>query len=76
MFIKKTLLLMHPALKNISIFNKQVKGRDVEMGLMLGSLNLQHLLGPRHCRCFQPVEETTVLSFGSALLFYKNYEPT
>lgn len=50
---------MHPTLENISILNKQVKGRDVETGFMPGPLNLQHLLGPRRCRCFQP-EETTI----------------
>lgn len=53
---KKTSLLMHLASENGSIFNKQVKWGDVSV--MPGSLNLQHLLGPRRCRYFQPVTET------------------
>jgi len=40
MLIKKTSLLMHPALENMSIFNKQVEGRDVDTGIMPGPLNL------------------------------------
>lgn len=44
-------------LEKWSIFNKQVE-RDVKTGLMPGPLNLQHLLGPRRCRYFQPVEDT------------------